>query len=266
MKKDKGSASRQCLLTQHCLSRRGFIKLSLQSLFLGAFALEELKGSDVAETRGTLAQSYKPTQIHQLKKGANMKILIIGANGSVAKWVIEAFLQKSDVSLRLYLRNAKRLKHLQSERVELFEGDVLDKTRLKEAMSGVDVVYANLSGELVKMAEVIIQSMSELKLKRLIWISSMGIYDEVPTQSYKSILNPYRDSALLIEKTNLDYTIIRPAWFSNADEIDYELTKKGESFKNADKQISRKSIADLVVRLALTKDFGIRESLGINKP
>ncbi|MCH5314147.1 MAG: hypothetical protein J1E28_07145 [Helicobacter sp.] len=55
MKKDKGSASRQCLLTQHCLSRRGFIKLSLQSLFLGAFALEELKGSDAAETRGTLA-------------------------------------------------------------------------------------------------------------------------------------------------------------------------------------------------------------------
>ena len=257
MKKDKGSASRQCLLTQHCLSRRGFIKLSLQSLFLGAFALEELKGSDTTQVANKLTQT---------KKGVNMKILIIGANGSVAKWVIEAFLQKSDVSLRLYLRNAKRLKHLQSERVELFEGDVLDKTRLKEAMNGVDVVYANLSGELVKMAEVIIQSMSELKLKRLIWISSMGIYDEVPTQSYKSILNPYRDSALLIEKSNLDYTIIRPAWFSNANEIDYELTTQGESFKNADKQISRKSIADLVVRLALTKDFGIRESLGINKP
>lgn len=71
---------------------------------------------------------------------------------------------------------------------------------------------------------------------------------------------------MIIESSNLDYTIIRPSWFSNLDEIDYELTHKGEAFKNADKLISRKSIAHLVIRLALEKDFGIKESLGINKP
>ncbi|WP_300761610.1 NAD(P)H-binding protein [Helicobacter sp. UBA3407] len=77
----------------------------------------------------------------------------------------------------------------------------------------------------------------------------------------KYIKNYEANIALLI-----DYTIIRAQWFSNADEIDYELTQKGEAFKNPSGRISRKSIADLIVKLCTIKNFGIRQSLGINKP
>jgi uncharacterized protein YbjT (DUF2867 family) len=51
-------------------------------------------------------------------------------------------------------------------------------------------------------------------LKRLIFISSMGIYGEVPGETYCSVLDPYRDSAALIEASDLDYTILRPGWFT----------------------------------------------------
>ncbi|WP_298987334.1 hypothetical protein [uncultured Campylobacter sp.] len=60
--------------------------------------------------------------------------------------------------------------------------------------------------------------------------------------------------------------MIRPQWFSSANEIDYEVTSwaKGEKFKNENTQISRKSIANLV-KICLVDSFGIKDSLGINK-
>lgn len=203
-------------------------------------------------------------------KEQTMQILIIGANGSVAKIATQGFLAGTKADLKLYLRNTNRLAKVAEQnpnRVQLIEGDALDKNALKNAMSGVNVVYANLAGnDLPKMAENIIAAMKEAGLKRLIWISSYGVYGEVNDGSISSMLAPYAKSVQVIEASGLDYTIIRPQWFSNADEIDYEITRKNEAFKNPNAQISRKSIAHLVIRLCLEKDFGVKESFGINKP
>ncbi len=210
-------------------------------------------------------------------KGANMQVLIIGANGSVAQWAIQGFLQSTNVNLKLFLRKAKRLDNLakaNSQRVQLIDGDATDINALKNAMKGVDVVYANLAGSnLGQMARSITQAMREVGVERLVWISSYGVYQdeyaEIPNRNkgaISSMLKPYADSVKIIEASGLNYTIIRPQWFSNADEIDYELTRKGEAFKNPDGLISRKSIAHLVIRLCLERDFGIKESFGINKP
>ncbi|MDP4155695.1 MAG: SDR family oxidoreductase [Bacillota bacterium] len=191
-------------------------------------------------------------------------VLILGANGSVARVAIDMFLKETDVQLTLYLRNSRRLKNINSNRVQVIEGDVLDIEKLKEAMIGQDVVYANLEGQLEKMAITIVKAMDAVGIKRLIWISSMGIYDEVPGQKYSSILDPYRKSAEIIEASDLDYTILRPGWFTNKDEIDYEITQKGEPFKGHD--VSRKSLADLILKLAAMPELEVRSSLGVSKP
>jgi uncharacterized protein YbjT (DUF2867 family) len=102
-------------------------------------------------------------------------------------------------------------------------------------------------------------------VKRLIFISSMGIYDEIPGERHGSILDPYRNAARVIEESDLDYTILRPAWLGNRDEIAYETTQKGAPFKNASATVSRKSVADLVVRLATTPGLEVRHSLGVHK-
>lgn len=195
-------------------------------------------------------------------------VLILGANGQIARFAIDLFLRTTDVKLTLFARNASRLRDLKidPERARIVDGDVLDIKKLRETVKGHDVVYANLDGDLVAQAKNIVSVMKETGVKRLIFISSMGIYDEVPTQKYKSVLNPYRDAALLIEATDLDYTIIRPEWLNNKDEIDYELTRKGETFKNPEAYLSRKSVADLVVKCATKDGYEVRQSLGINKP
>ena len=100
-------------------------------------------------------------------------------------------------------------------------------------------------------------------LRRLIFISSMGIYGEVPGERYSSILDPYRDSAAVIEASDLDYTILRPGWFTRDSEVDYQLTQKGEPFKGHD--VSLASVSDLIVKLALAPALEVRRSLGVSR-
>lgn len=191
-------------------------------------------------------------------------VLILGANGQIARHAIDLFLSETDAKLTLYLRNSARLRDMNSPRAEVIEGDVMDIDRLKEAMIGQDIVYANLAGNLEQMAKNIVKAMNATDVKRLLFISSMGIYDEVPGEKFGDVLYYYRKSAEVIEASDIDYTIIRPAWFTKTDEIDYETTQKGETFKGS--IVSCKSVADLVVKLAESPELEIRRSLGINKP
>jgi uncharacterized protein YbjT (DUF2867 family) len=194
-----------------------------------------------------------------------MKILILGAHGRIARVAIRLLLETTEAELTLYLRKATRLSALQSnDRVSLVDADVLDIAALDGAMAGQDIVYANLSGDMEKQARAIVVGMRKADVRRLIFISSMGIYDEVPGEHPGSILDPYRRSAAVVEASDFDYTIIRPAWLSDRDEIAYGTTVKGESFANSRAHVSRKSVADLIVKLVMTPGLGVRESIGIH--
>ena len=190
-------------------------------------------------------------------------ILVLGANGQLARNTIPYFLEYPEVNLTLYLRRANRLKNPDTSRVTMIEADVLDGEALKAAMKGRDVVYANLAGAMEKQAKVIVSAMQASGLKRLIFISSMGIYGEIPGERYSSILDPYRDSVAVIEASELDYTILRPGWFTNENEINYRITQKGEPFKG--QVVSLNSLSDLIVKLALSPTMHIRSSLGVSK-
>jgi uncharacterized protein YbjT (DUF2867 family) len=195
-----------------------------------------------------------------------LNVLILGANGQIAQIATELFLKNTDARLTLYLRNARRLRLSgHRERVRVVEGDVLDLKTLERAMAGQDVVYANLAGQMEQQARNIVKAMVAAGIKRLIFISSMGIYEEIPGERYRSVLDPYRDSVRVIEDSGLDYTIIRPAWLNDHDEIAYGTTHKGEPFANPSGVVSRKSVADLVVKLATTPGLEVRSSLGVHK-
>jgi len=192
-----------------------------------------------------------------------VNVLILGANGQLARNTTRWFLDKTGARLTLYLRRASRLRNPDPKRVRIVEGDVLDLPALEAAMKGQDVVYANLAGPMKQQADRIIEAMHATGLKRLIFVSSMGIYGEVPGERYRGVLDPYRDSAALIEASDLDYTILRPGWFTSDDEIAYQLTQKGEPFQGRD--VSLNSLSDLIVKLALTPGLESRRSLGVSR-
>src|SRR3954471_13658264 len=191
------------------------------------------------------------------------RVLILGANGQLARNTTRMLLERTDVALTLYLRRASRLPNPDPNRVRIVEGDVLDPAALRAAMQGQDVVYANLAGDMAQQARTIIDAMHATQLKRLIFISSMGIYGEVPGERYRSVLNPYRDSAVEIEKTDLDYTILRPGRFTHDHGVDYQITQKGEPFRGHD--VSLDSLSDLIARLITTPGLHVRCSIGVSR-
>ena len=190
-------------------------------------------------------------------------VLILGANGQLARNTTRVFLAHTDARLRLYLRRAKRLKNPDPSRVEIVEGDVLDARALQVAMQGQDLVYANLTGPMERQAKTIVDAMHAAGVKQLIFISSMGIYGEVPGERYRSVLDPYRDSAAVIEASDLDYTILRPGWFTRDEAVDYQVTQKSEPFKGHD--VSLNSLSDLILKLAFTPGMHVRCSLGVSR-
>jgi uncharacterized protein YbjT (DUF2867 family) len=193
-----------------------------------------------------------------------VNVLILGANGQLARNTTRLFLAQTDANLTLYLRKAKRLQNPDPGRVRVVEGDVLEAGTLQNVMPGQDVVYANLAGAMAPQARTIVDAMHATGLRRLIFISSMGIYDEVPGAKHGSVLDPYRDSARVIEASDLDYTILRPGWFTHDAEVDYQVTQKGQPFNGH--YVSLNSVSDLIVKLALSPTLEVRRSLGVSRP
>lgn len=197
------------------------------------------------------------------------KILIIGATGSIGSKLRKTLLEKTNYELTLFSTRAGSLK-IDKNREKAIAGNVFDKVQLKEAVENQDVIFAALSGNLEKMAENIVEVMKNTGVKRIIFISSMGIYNELPNSKgvigdlpNNSILMPYRKAADVIENSGLEYTVIRPGWFDEGSD-DYEITKKGEQFRGHD--ISRQAIANFVAKLIETSDYGVNESFGISRP
>ena len=187
-------------------------------------------------------------------------VIILGASGNIAKHVIDILIKKDDINLTLFLRNKGRLRNNNISKCRIIEGSTLNLNQLKQAIAGQEIVYANLAGDLEAMAKNIVKAMGETGVKRLIFISSIGIYD-IPL---RPVLKPYRKAADVIESSELDYTILRPTWFTNDDEVDYEITRKGEAEKGS--VISQKSLATFIAKIIETPEDYVRENLGINKP
>jgi uncharacterized protein YbjT (DUF2867 family) len=187
-------------------------------------------------------------------------VIILGASGNIAKQVIDILVKEDDIRLTLFLRNAGRLRNNDVSKCRIIEGNLLELDQLKKAIKEQDIVYANLSGDLEAMARNIVKAMRETGVKKLIFISSIGIYD-VPL---RPVLGPYRKAADVIEASDLEYTILRPTWFTNTDEVDYETTRKGEPEKGS--VISQKSLATFITKIIETPEKYVRENLGVNKP
>ena len=187
-------------------------------------------------------------------------VIILGASGNIAKQVIDILVKKNDINLTLFLRNKGRLRNNDISKCHIIEGNVLNFNQLKEAITGQDIVYANLAGDLDPMAKNIVKAMDEKGVKKIIFISSIGIYD-VPL---KPVLIPYRKAADVIEASDLEYTILRLTWFTRVNEVDYEITRKGKPEKGS--VISQKSLATFIANIIESPNDYIRENLGINKP
>lgn len=198
------------------------------------------------------------------------KVAIIGANGAIAQHVIEFLKDDATIELTLFARNTKDLIDLYPN-AKIIKGDVLNKIDLESAIKGQDIVYANLSGQIDKMASELVKTMEFVGVKRLLFITALGIYHEIPgkfgqwnDRMIGSDLVRYRQAADVIESSSLDYTVIRPSWLTDKNEIQYETTQKGEPFVGT--EVARKAVAKYIVDVIENQERDVKSSVGINKP
>lgn len=197
-----------------------------------------------------------------------MKIMIIGATGSIGRSVRAELLNATTAQLKLVSRHALGLS-LDATREEAVNLNVLDTTALTQALADVDAVFAAVSGDMAGMARSIVAAMDAAGVRRVVFISSMGIYDEVPASvggsnlSDTPVLLPYRRAADAFAESDLNYTVIRPGWFDDGSD-DYEVTREGEAFGGHD--VSRHAIALLATAALQDEHLYSKESVGINRP
>ena len=206
-------------------------------------------------------------------------IAVLGANGRIARIAEDMLLAHDDIDLTLFIHTEDELGAdiKDNPRVTVVKGDAKNPDDVLNAINGADEVYANLaatqdsSADIIPMAKAVVDMMDKAGIKRLVWISSLGIYNEVPGEFgawnaniLGDYLVNYRKAVDVIEASDLDYTIIRPAWLTDKDEVDFEITEKGELFRGT--EVSRKSVASEVVELLLDPDKEVRASIGLDKP
>lgn len=198
------------------------------------------------------------------------KVLVLGAGGRIARWAVD-MLGHDKAELTLLARERTRLPSTPPG-ARVIVGDVMDADVLDSALRGQDIVYANLAGNLDEQAQRIVTAMGDADVSRLVFVTALGIYDEVPgafgrwnTQTIGApTLRTYRAAADEITASTLDYTILRPAWLTDKDEIDYEVTERGEPFRGT--TVSRKSVAALAVEIIRDPGRWVRCDLGVSKP
>jgi len=105
-----------------------------------------------------------------------MKILLTGANGYIGRRVKAILKNRSDIDLKIFVRNKKSLSKQVIEKFEVIEGDTFNKDALKDALDGVDVAY------------YLIHSLNKENYKELDKISAQNFIDQCERSNVKKVI------------------------------------------------------------------------------
>ena len=195
------------------------------------------------------------------------KILILGATSPTGKVLIKHLQsKKKELDITCFVRNPEKLSSFSG--LNIVKGDLNEKKSLSSAMKDKDIVITLLNGEdLVTMAENIIYTMKQYNIKRIIWMTGMGIHHEVPGK-IKELLDKlvesqphYVKAADTIMNSGLDYTLLRGAHLTDGDNRKYYIQKEGEPLHS--NTCDRIAIAEFIENIIDNIDLYKNESIGV---
>lgn len=193
-------------------------------------------------------------------------LLIIGATGPTGIEICKQAVQ-AGMKVRVLVRTPSRLPDELRSSLEVIKGDVLDSQVLAESMRGVSAVVSALGTPLQRApvtllscgSQNIMQAMRQARVHRLLCITGMGagdsrghggfLYDRVilPLLLKQIYLDKDRQEQL-VRESELDWTLIRPAFLTNGAQTgQYRCLTRFEPRDRMGK-ISRADVAHYVVR------------------
>ncbi len=202
------------------------------------------------------------------------QVLILGASGKIAQFVANELADAPDISLTLFARTPAKITN---PAAPIIQGDALNEDELVAAMTGKDLIYANLGPrQMVALAESVTHAAQKAGVKRLIWVATAGIYNEFnPAHSaelekmFGSVDDPTsyfgdeRRAADIVDASPLATTILRPNTLTNDQIIqDILVTDRNESLKG--QAISRKTVGHFISELIKDDHQYINDSIAIS--
>jgi len=112
-----------------------------------------------------------------------MNILLTGATGYIGRRLKEKLLEDENVRVRLFVRNPEKVREKYRDRVEIAQGNTLDRESLLEALKGIDMAYYLVHSMGAKVdfekldrlsAQNFLESCIANKVKRIVYLGGLG--------------------------------------------------------------------------------------------
>ena len=162
------------------------------------------------------------------------KVVIFGAAGHTGTYITKKIQSAQDIELSVFVRNPAKFEGMDLTGVNVIKGDALNAEDVKKAMEGQEVLLCSLEGDVLTMARNIVAALEQTSVKRIIWITGMGIHHEI-TGARGMMLNllakkrpDYIEAADTIAASSAVTTLLRCPGIKDGDNTTYFLTKEGE--------------------------------------
>lgn len=207
-----------------------------------------------------------------------MNLLIFGSTGGTGRLLVEQALEQGHI-VTAFARNPAKVTAKHSN-LSVVQGDVLDYASVEPAVKGKEAVLSALGVRKLRKTTVlsegtrnILRAMEQHGVKRVIVESSLGVGDskgQFPW--YLGILvrvflrNIYADKEVqerFIQKTNLDWTIVRPAGLTNGPRTGVYRTWVGKPDMPITGWISRADVAEFMLK-QLANSTHLTQAVGLS--
>ena len=195
-----------------------------------------------------------------------MKIAVFGASGRTGLLLVfQALNQGHEVTT--YTRSPGKVS-ITHKNLRIIQGEILDRDKIREAVSGQDVVMCTIGMEHNKPSTVlsdgtmiILQSMEECGVKRFICMSSAGVNDNDAGFWFKWVIKPLlmkhifedkKRQISVIRESRAEWVIIRPVSLTDSPKTGrYSITEG----RPASSTIPRADVADFMLKLMTDKQY-----------
>ncbi len=206
-----------------------------------------------------------------------MKLVIFGSTGSIGQPLVKLALSQGH-TVTAFARNPQKLE-INHPDLRLLAGDVLDPVTVGKAVQGQEVVLCALGAGRKGIVRAegtrnILRAMEQNGVRRLICQTSLGIGDSRGNLNFfwKHIMfglllrEAYADHGIqenYIQQSRLDWTIIRPAAFTDGDHTGQYKHGFTAHDKSITLKISRTDVADFMLK-QLTDNQYLRKTPGLS--
>ncbi|MBW4710189.1 SDR family oxidoreductase [Roseobacter sp. YSTF-M11] len=208
-----------------------------------------------------------------------MKVIVIGATGTVGSLAVERMLEDGH-EVTAFARNPDHLR-VTHRNLRSFAGDATDLSTVSTAVAGHDVVVVTLGAGMSRKNLIrstgtlaVIQAMQEQGIDRLICQSTLGAHESWSNLNFfwkrimfGALLKPvFRDHELqeaLVRASGLDWTIVRPGAFTNGPADGQFKENFGPLERGLSLKITRANVAAFLARQVSEMTY-LRAAVGIS--